>query len=79
MSGDMPELVLLITASTVFIGMILRTALWFWVAKWSLEADERGRKHAIRLLRELQDDRLRPHRGRPSTPRSIRPHRHAGG
>jgi hypothetical protein len=38
--------------------LVIRSALLYRVAIWSLEADERGQRHAIKLLQVLQNSRL---------------------
>jgi hypothetical protein len=50
--------VALITALTASVSVIIRLALQYRVANWSLMADKRGRRHAIELLEVLQNDRL---------------------
>lgn len=55
----MTDLAVLITALTVLVSVVLPLILQFWVVKWSLDSDECGRRHAIRLLRELHDGRQR--------------------
>ena len=49
--------VALITALTASVSVIIRLALQYRVANWSLTADKRGRRHAIELLEVLQNDR----------------------
>jgi len=51
--------VALITALACSGALIIRSALEYQVAKWSLKADEDGRRHARKLLKVLQNDRHR--------------------
>ena len=53
----MTSWVVLISAVAGVVGVIVRSALQYVVAIWSLKADERGRRHAIKLLEVLQKDR----------------------
>ena len=51
--------VALITALAGGAAVVIRSALQYRVTVWSLKADEPGRRHAIKLLQVLQNDRHR--------------------
>lgn len=55
----MAQLAVLITALTFCVSAILPLILQFQIVKWSLDNDKRRRRHALKLLRELQSDRQR--------------------
>jgi hypothetical protein len=52
----MARLAVLITALTFCVSAILPVILQFQIVKWSLDNDKRRRRHALKLLRELQTD-----------------------
>jgi hypothetical protein len=46
----------LISALVGGVSVLMRSALQYKVAIWSTKADERGKRHAIELLKVLQKD-----------------------